>query len=192
MQRPLDDDQTLVERARERRGDLRPFEELVRRHEQKVLANCRYLAGSVEDAQDLAQEVFVKAYFGLGRFRGEASFGTWIQRIKVNHCLNFLRRRKGRDEVDVDDPLQEQHAELHVAPRAEAAAEDRDRRQRIAAALERMPETLRVALVLCDLDELPYQEIADELGIGLSATKMRIKRGREEFRRIYRDLEVER
>jgi len=184
-----DRDEALVAQARDSRGDLRPFEELVRRHEQKVLANCRYLTGSADDAEDLAQEVFVKAYFGLRRFRGESRFGTWVQRIKVNHCLNFLRRRRRHGTVDVDDPLHESEEPLQVPAAVEAVHERSDRRHRIAAALDRIPETLRLPLVMCDLDELSYQEIADQLDLGLSAVKMRIKRGREAFRSAFAELE---
>ncbi len=136
----------------------------MRRHEGKVLANCRYLTGSADDAQDLAQEVFVKAFFALKRFRGEARVGTWIQRIKVNHCLNFLRKQKNKHHVDVDDPVHESHEALQVDADAEQAVDARDRRQRIAAALDQVPETLRMPLVMCDLDEMSYQEIADSPG----------------------------
>ncbi|MEZ4388890.1 MAG: sigma-70 family RNA polymerase sigma factor [Candidatus Krumholzibacteriia bacterium] len=183
-----DPDAELVARALAAPADLRPFEDLVRRHEGKVLANCRHLTGSADDAQDLAQEVFVKAFFALKRFRGESRFGTWIQRIKVNHCLNFLRKRKNRHQVDIDDPIHEAQEALQVAPAAERRLASDDRRQLIAAALDRVPETLRVPLVMCDLDEMPYQEIADSLGLGLSAAKMRIKRGREAFRTAYEEL----
>jgi RNA polymerase sigma-70 factor (ECF subfamily) len=182
-------DEQLVAQAQAGAGrNLRPFEELVRRHEAKVLANCRYLTGSADDAQDLAQEVFVKAYFGLRRFRQDSAFGTWVQRIKVNHCLNFLRKRKAQSFVDAQDPVLEAEAPLQVAPQASANLVAADRRQIIAEALERLPLTLRVPLVMSDLDEMPYQEIADRLDLGLSAVKMRIKRGREEFRRIYAEL----
>ncbi len=184
-----DEDLPLVRRAQAQRGDLRPFEELVRRHHGQVMANCRHLSGSVDDAQDLAQEVFVKVYFGLPRFRGESRFGAWVQRVKVNHCLNFLRRKRREDWVDIADEATAAQPQLQVAPVAEAESLARDRHRRIAAALDQVPESLRVPLVMCDLDEMPYQEIADALGLGLSAVKMRIKRGREHFRQVYTQLE---
>lgn len=179
-------DEELVARAKTAAtGDTRAFENLVLRHQERTLANCRYLTGSPDDAQDLAQEVFVKAFFGLPRFAGRASFGTWVQRIKVNHCLNFLRKRKGRTFVDIQDPATEAQSELHIAPAAERAVQGEDERERIRSVLDRMPEALRVALIMRDYDDMTYQEIADALGIGLSAVKMRIKRAREEFRRLY-------
>lgn len=182
----MDSDEKLVRRAKSgAAGDLRAFEQLVLRHQDFVLANCRGMSGSAEDAQDLAQEVFVKAYFGLRRFEERSSFGSWVKRIKVNHCLNHIRKRRGKQFVDVDDPVAETESELQVAPRAEREAEARDDRARIRGVLEQLPDKLRLPLIMRDLDGMAYQEIADDLGLGLSATKMRIKRGREEFRRLY-------
>lgn len=179
-------DEKLVERARKaRKGDLRAFDELVRRHQARVRTNCRFLTGSEEDALDLSQEVFVKAYFNLQRFEGRSTFGTWVQRIKVNHCLNHIRKRKGKVFVDVEDPALGGEEALRDDARADDATRARETRERIAAVLDRMSETLRVPLLLRDLDGLSYQEIADRLGLGLSAVKMRIARAREEFRALY-------
>ncbi|HPF34668.1 sigma-70 family RNA polymerase sigma factor [bacterium] len=179
-------DEQLVERARSaRQGDLRAFDELVRRHQAKVRTNCRYLTGSEEDALDLSQEVFVKAYFNLKRFEGRSSFGTWVQRIKVNHCLNHIRKRRGKTFVDVEDPALAAEDALRDGARADDATRARETRERIGEVLDRMSETLRVPLLLRDLDGLSYQEIADRLDLGLSAVKMRIARAREEFRELY-------
>ena len=179
-------DEQLVERAKKAvQGDLRAFDELVRRHQAKVQTNARYLTGSADDAMDLAQDVFVKAFFHLRRFEGRASFGTWVQRIKVNHCLNHLRRTKGKTFVDVDDPALEAEAPMRTKLKADAAVDAEDSRERIGRTLDLMSDTLRVPLLMRDLDGLSYQEIADDLGVGLSAVKMRIKRAREEFRELY-------
>ena len=184
--RSKDSDQVLVERARRAPdGDVRAFEQLVERHQSRVLANCRYLSRSPSDAEDLAQEVFVKVYFGLSRFETRSSFRTWIQRIKVNHTLNHIKKKGGRSFVDVEDPTVEKLDELRVASTAERRIHSTDERERIGAVLDCISDTLRVPLILRDMDEFSYQEIAEFLGIGLSAAKMRIKRGREEFRRIY-------
>lgn len=176
-------DEELVERARVALdGDARPFEELVRRHQNRVMTNCRYLTRDESVAPDLAQEVFVKAFFAIDSFERRAQFGTWIQRIKVNHCLNHLRKRK-HDAVDVDDEVLADEPELKVDP--EVGPEKYAMQRRVSDALDRLPETLRVPLLLCDYDGFAYEEVADELGIGLSATKMRIKRARERFRQEY-------
>lgn len=170
----------LVKNAHE--SDLRPFEELVRRYEKKVFTNCRYISGSPADAEDLAQEVFVKVYFGLAGFEGRSSFETWVQRIKSNHCINFVTKKRV-PIVDVDEDAMANAAS--VGPSAEKNMDRAATRERIGEVLLEMSDTLRIPLVLRDMDGLAYAEIADELGIGLSSVKMRIKRGREEFRRLF-------
>lgn len=183
-----DPDETLVERARAApEGDRGAFEVLVERHQGKVLANCRYLSRSEADAEDLAQEVFIKAFFGLRRFEGRAVFRTWLQRIKVNHCLNYLKKSEGKKWVDIEDPAHAGEEALRVQPRAERVAASAGDREIIGRVLDSLPDTLRVPLVMRDMDQLSYQEIADSLRIGLSAVKMRIKRGREEFQRRFRE-----
>lgn len=186
------EDEELVEMAQTAaEGDLRAYDRLVERHQHKVLTNCRHLTRSPDDAEDLAQEVFVKAFFALPRFEGRSAFGTWVGRIKVNHCLNFLRKREGKTHVDVEDEAVHAAPELHVQPRAQRRVEAMDERARIREVLDSMSDTLRIPLLLRDLDEMSYQEIADELGIGISATKMRIKRAREEFRARYGEILAE-
>ena len=182
----LENDEILVKRAVEApQGDLRAFDELVRRHQGRVQTNCRYLSGNEEDSLDLAQEVMVKAYFNLKWFEGRSSFATWIGRIKVNHCLNHLRRQKGRSLVDLEEPGLENHQALQSKRRADEDVHSADRRAMINRILEDMPESLRVPLILRDMDGLSYQDISDKLGLGLSAVKMRIKRAREQFRGEY-------
>jgi RNA polymerase sigma-70 factor (ECF subfamily) len=166
-------------------GDTRAFEELVRRHHRRILADCRYLTRNPSDSEDLAQEVFVKAYFALRRFESRATFGHWLRRIKVNHCLNHRRREDSRRPVAIEDEELQDVEQLRVAPLAAGQLENADLRERINLILAAMPETLRLPLVLRDMDDLSYEEVAAALGIGLSAVKMRIKRAREEFRRLY-------
>ncbi len=179
-------DEQLVERSVSvAGGDVRAFELLVRRHQERILANCRYLTGSSVDAEDLAQEVFVKAFFGLRRFEGRSKFSTWLQRIKINHCLNFNQKQRNKSFVSIESPEVESRVDLQTSPRAEQNLSAADERRRIAAALDEMSESLRVSLILRDADGLSYAEIAEELDLSLSAVKMRIKRGREEFRRVY-------
>jgi RNA polymerase sigma-70 factor (ECF subfamily) len=126
--------------------------------------------------------VFLKAYFALERFEGRSAFSTWLQRIKINHCLNYLDKKKRAPSVPVDDLEQSQPTKLSVAPEAERRLRSLSDRERIGYILDGLSENLRVPRVLRDADGASYQEIADQLGIGLSAVKMRIKRAREEFR----------
>jgi RNA polymerase sigma-70 factor (ECF subfamily) len=177
----LDDQQLLDFALSAMDGDVRAFTELVRRNQAWVRANCRHITRGGEE-EDLAQEVFLKAYFGLEKFQGKASFKTWVGKIKANHCLNHLRKLNARPKAT--DELTEINEDLiAVDPKAPAALAMADEQRRIEAILDQMSDTLRVPLVLCDMDEMSYQEIADLLGLGLSAVKMRIKRARDEFRR---------
>ncbi|MGE0815414.1 MAG: RNA polymerase sigma factor [Vicinamibacterales bacterium] len=180
--RPDDPDAALVEQARlSLSGDTRAFDELVARHRRRVIANCRYLA-SADEAEDLAQEVLVKAYFALRRYERRSKFSTWLYRIKVNHCLNHRRAAKKHDgDVALDDAAPDAAA-LQVAPEAEAALEQQADVSRVRAAVARLSDTLRVPLVMRELDEMSYEEIAAAIGISLSAVKMRILRARQELR----------
>lgn len=187
-ERQPDPDAELVTRAKAAaEGDHRPFEALVSRHQEKVVANCRYMTRSAADAEDLAQDVFLKAFFGLPRFEGRSSFKSWLLRIKANHCLNHLRSQSDEKRVDLDGVGEEVPPEMHVQPMAQRLVESEDERDRIIAVLDRMSDTLRIPLIMRDMDGMAYQEIADILGVGLSAAKMRIKRARETFQKLHRE-----
>lgn len=166
-------------------GDLRAFEQLVELYRKRILADCFYLTRDEANSEDLAQEVFVKAYFALRSFEGRSSFRHWLQRIKVHHCLNHMKKYQGRGELTLDDAVSQEWEQLRVAPEADRRLELIDDRARIDIALRSMPATLRIPLVMCDMDDLSYEEIAKSLGLGLSAVKMRIKRARDYFRRVY-------
>lgn len=176
-------DEMLVDLVKQSpEDDVRGFDTLVRRHRARVVANCRFLTNQPEQAEDLAQEVFVKAYFGLRRFRGGSSFRTWVQRIKVNQCLDYLKAQRGRVFVKIDAPDVAGAPELSVPPTAERDLMRAEAYERLAGAIDALPDTLRIPLTLRDLDGLPYEEIARTLGLGLSAVKMRILRARRTLR----------
>src|SRR5262249_32031207 len=185
------EDEVLVRKAREAlEGDLRPFEQLVLRYERRMVANCRYITHDPNEAEDLAQEVMVKAFYGLRSFEGRSTFRHWLQRIKVNHCLNHLKKQEGRSYIGVEEPEAGGFDQLRVQATAEHQAEVIGERELIARILNSMTETLRLPLVLCDMDELSYEEVAKVLGISLSAVKMRIKRAREDFRSRYLNMQT--
>ncbi len=173
----------LVRDARE--GDLQAFEQLVEQHQRRILADCRYLTRDENNSEDLAQEVFVKAFFGIKNFEGKSSFRHWLQKIKVHHCLNHIKKNNGKDFLSIDEEGKEGYEQLHVPAVAQRKLEEEHSGSRVESILNALPATLRIPLVMCDMDELSYEEIAASLGIGLSAVKMRIKRAREQFRRLY-------
>jgi RNA polymerase sigma-70 factor, ECF subfamily len=186
-----DPDEELLQQAREApEGDLRAFEKLVLRYQRRVVANCRYITRDPNNAEDLAQEVLVKAFFGLRGFEGRSTFGSWLQRIKINHCLNYLKKQAGRSYVGVEERDVEEFDQLKVHATAEQQAGAISDRQLISQVLDSMSNTLRIPLLLCDMDELSYEEVAQSLRISLSAAKMRIKRAREEFRERYEKMQT--
>jgi RNA polymerase sigma factor (sigma-70 family) len=186
-----DPDEQLLQQAREApEGDLRAFEKLVLRHQRRVVANCRYITRDPNNAEDLAQEVLVKAFFGLRGFEGRSTFSSWLQRIKINHCLNYLKKQAGRSYVGVEERDVEEFDQLKVHATAEKEAGTISDRQLISQVLDSMSNTLRIPLLLCDMDELSYEEVAQSLRISLSAAKMRIKRAREEFRERYEKMQT--
>ena len=186
----LDDrDEELLQAARNAlEGDLRAFEQLIALYQKRILADCAYLTRDDANSEDLAQEVFVKAYFGLRAFEGRSSFRHWLQRIKVNHCLNHIKKKASRSEVTLDDTGSEDFNELRVEPEVSRRLESAGDRERIDAILESLPAKLRIPLIMRDMDELTYEEIAGSLNVGLSAVKMRVKRAREQFRMLYGEL----
>ena len=171
-------EEALVKAAQ--RGDEDAFEELVRRYEKKVYALSLRLCGNSEDAQEAAQEAFLSAWQGLKFFRGEASFSTWLYRLTSNAAIDLLRRRKApalslEDEeapIDLPDP----------GPTPEEAAERRELRQAIEAGLAALSVEHRQVLVLREMHQLSYEEIADVLALDVGTVKSRISRGRKKLR----------
>ncbi len=127
-----DPDHELLKAARDApEGDLRAFEQLVQQHRNRILADCRYLTGDENNSEDLAQEVFVKVFFALPGFEGRSTFRHWLQRIKVNHCLNHLKKHHGKGDVAIDEDGLEGEERLRVPAIADqeiAATEDRRRK----------------------------------------------------------------
>jgi len=184
----------LISRLRAR--ELDAFEELVAHFERSVYALCFRLLGDAEEARDAAQETFLKVYRGLGGFRGEAGLKTWIYRIAVNQAMNQQRwwRRRHRDETISLDITRGQYDTTignslpgrGRSPEAQAISSERERQ--VMSALDEIKQEYRVALILREIEELSYEEIADTLGISIGTVKSRIARGREELRRRVKDL----
>jgi len=194
--RPLEDRAELGLITRLRAADLRAFEELVTHFERPVYSLCFRLLGDAEEARDAAQETFLKVYKGLGKFRAESGLKTWIYRIAVNQAMNQQRwwRRRHRDEtVSLDLSRGESEAtlanrlpSLTASPEQEAIKSERERS--LMRALGQIKQEYRVALVLREIEELSYEEIAETLAISIGTVKSRIARGREELRRRVKDL----
>ena len=152
-------------------GRREAFDVLVERHQRQVYQLCYRFAGNHVDADDLAQEVFIRAYRGLKTFKGQASLGTWLYRIGVNVCLNKLGAKTPKPEAL--DPLLAASDE-RIASRAESTTEALLRGERavqVRAAIAKLPKKQRATLILRVYHELPHEEIAGILGSSVGAVK---------------------
>ena len=157
-------DAELVRRAQT--GDREAFDEIVRRHQRQVYQLCYRFVGNHEDASDLAQDVFVRAYKALGGFKGQSAIATWLYRIGVNVCLN----RKALKTLPVD-PMPELEPADPKGEGADAAVLRAERAREVRAAIARLPTKQRATLILRTYQDLPHDQIAEILGSSVGAVK---------------------
>jgi RNA polymerase sigma-70 factor (ECF subfamily) len=168
----------LVVAARD--GDQLAFEQLVKATYAGTYTLAFRLTGDEEDARDVVQESYLRAYRGLKRFRGDAQFTTWLYRITANCASTHLgkRARHRHDELLDDSPLADTNPDIDPEARSDATA----LRERLNVALRELPPRLRAVVVLRDVYDLPHEAIAAELGISESAAKVRLHRARRKLR----------
>jgi len=173
------DDQDLARKAAN--GDREAFEELVLTYEKKVFNIAYRMSGSYDDASELAQEAFIKVFKSINSFRADSEFGTWIYRITVNVCLDYIRKRKKQTQMIVED-LGEDDYILHNTPSREMSpgeyAEARETAREINHALEELKDEQKAMIVLRDIEGFTYNEIANMLQISEGTVKSRINRAR--------------
>jgi RNA polymerase sigma-70 factor (ECF subfamily) len=182
--RPVDVDRELVREAAAGRREA--FDELVRRHQSRIFNLALTLTGNAGDAEDLAQDAFVRAYKAIGSFRGESSFLTWLYRITVNVVRSQMDRRRRSREVAM--PQDEDGAALDVASDEAAADRALITRQIVTRALAALPEDMRIAVTLRDLHGLEYREIAEALDVPIGTVESRIFRARARLRPLLTSL----
>jgi RNA polymerase sigma-70 factor, ECF subfamily len=174
------EDRELVRRAQAQ--DKEAFEELVRRHQHRVFAVAGGILRRREDAEDIAQQVFVKAYFSLKRFDQRAAFSTWLYKITVNECWDLLRKRKVRPLVYESDLSEEQARQFGATDERTSGEPDiseklvaRERVQNLMAGLD---ERDRAMLILKEVEGFAVEEIAEILGLNANTVKVRLFRAR--------------
>lgn len=177
------DELSLVKRSQQ--GDLAAFNLLVEAYQRQIYLLCLRMLGSVEAAEDVTQDTFLTAYQHIARFRGEA-FRPWLFRIAVNACTDELRRRKRRPVLSLDpsSPDEEPFQIPDPGEGPEAHTLRGELRRTIEQALLRLPEDQRLAIVLCDVQGLSYEQIAATLKIALGTVKSRINRARARLREL--------
>ena len=185
-----DQDRALVDRARA--GDIGAFELLVRRYQGWVFTLAARMLGDRAEAEDMAQEIFLKAYRGLKTFKGASRFSTWLYAIASHHCLNHLEARRRRpllhwpatdrpDHAGKDPPaIVDRLAD--PAPPADALLEKADLTRLVQAELANLTAEHRIILVLRDIQGLSYEEIAETLRLELGTVRSRLHRARMEMR----------
>ena len=175
-------EQRLVDAARN--GDEAAFEELVRLYEKRVLALTNRMCRNPEDAAEAAQEAFISAWQGLKFFRGDSSFSTWLYRLASNACVDLLRR-EGRHQTAAGPSLNDEEANIDVADTAATpheAAEQQELRELIEEGLQALSPDHRQVLILREMHQLSYDEIAQSLDIDVGTVKSRISRARKQLR----------
>jgi RNA polymerase sigma-70 factor, ECF subfamily len=183
-ERSLDPDYSLVTRCLS--GDETAWEELVRLHTRRIYGLCYRFTGSDSEAQDLTQEVFVRIFRTLKTFRAtEGSFATWLARVSRNLLIdNYRRTRQDRVTDSIEEQLPVLEEGVAGSLRPDAVLAGREASELLQAALQKLSPDLREAVILRDLQELEYREIADLLGIPEGTVKSRINRGRAELARV--------
>jgi RNA polymerase sigma-70 factor, ECF subfamily len=170
----------LVASARE--GDRAAFDELVRRTYVDTYTLAMRLTANEEDARDVVQESYLRAWKGIKRFRGDAQFSTWMYRITANAAATLVqqRRRRRAESLDtVDEPI-----DTSIEGQPEAAAESAIGLEDLARAVAALPPKLRSTVVLKDVYGLSHEAIAEDLGISVAAAKVRLHRGRKRLRDV--------
>jgi RNA polymerase sigma-70 factor (ECF subfamily) len=174
-------DAALIERCL--RQDNAAWDEIMGRYRRRVFHIAYKFTGKHDQAEDLTQEIFLKLFRSLDKFNRDADFGTWLTSVARNYCIDHYRASKREREVMVEDLLAFDQA-VSSSGNPQRRLEESDRRSFLRAGLERLPDKLREAVVLRDLQGLSYQEMADRLGLPEGTVKSRINRGREELARL--------
>ena len=180
----------LVKRAR--KGDLAAYDELVRRYQERIYATVYHMTANHEDANDLAQEAFIKAFQALKSFKGGSSFYTWVYRIAVNKTINFLKQRKNRTQMSLDDlDFNAEHDPDFVAlisektPRREVSLAELQ--EKLNAAMQKLSESHRMVVVLHDVQGLSHEEAAKIMDCNVGTVRSRLFYARQQLQAYLSD-----
>lgn len=190
-----EDDANLVKRSQ--KGDRAAFNELVRRHQKRIYNLCYRILGNREEAEDVAQEVFITVYKSLKDFRGDSALTTWIHTITTNHCKNrlkYLKRRRYFQTNSIDDIVETNEGDMkreYASDEFYSPEEELEHSEagiEIEKAINELEDEYKIVIVLRDVQGLSYQEIADILDLKEGTVKSRIHRARLELQAKLRHL----
>lgn len=178
------DDRKLVRLAQS--GDLEAYDDLVRRYQERIYATVYHMTSNHEDANDLAQDAFIKAYQALKSFKGDSSFFTWVYRIAVNKTINFLKQRKNKTQMSLNDlDFHAEHDPDLIAlisektPRREAGLAELQ--EKLNAALQKLSEVHRLVVTLHDVQGLSHDEIGKIMGCNTGTVRSRLFYARQQL-----------
>ncbi len=184
------DDETLV--ARTQRGDASAFDVLVQRYKERLYATVYHMTSNHEDANDLVQDAFIKAYHSIQGFKGHSSFYTWVYRIAVNRTINFLKRRKNKNQYsldDVDSSIQTDPDFLemmsHVTPRREAGLIELH--EKLNEALQKLSDAHRAVVTMHDVHGLTHADIAQVMNCSEGTVRSRLFYARQQLQGLLAD-----
>src|SRR5262249_24852660 len=182
---PVSDELALVDAAKA--GDVGAFEELIRRYDRNVFRIAQHITQNREDAEDVVQDAFFKAYSNLGQFQGQSKFYTWLVRIAVNEALMKLRRRRPERTVSLDEDVKTEDDSVprevdDWSPNPEQQYSQAELREILDKTLHRLPATFRTVFVLRDVEGLSTEETAEALELSIPAVKSRLLRARLQLR----------
>lgn len=164
-------------------GNISAFDEIVRKYQKKVYGLARKILGNHDDADDVAQEVFIKLYYSLNDFKGESSLFTWIYRITVNECNNVLRKKKIKEFVQIDEIMNL----LKFSQTPEQELVDKERKNLIERAMEKLPPKQRAVFVMRFFDELDYEQISKILNKPIGTLKANYFHAVKKIQRFIKD-----
>ena len=187
---PQIDEMELVKRARH--GDLESYDELVKRYQERIYATIYHMTSNHEDANDLAQEAFIKAFHALKSFKGGSSFYTWVYRIAVNKTINFLKQRKNKAQMSLDDlDFNVEHNPDLVAlisdktPRREVNLAELQ--EKLNGAMQKLSEPHRLVVTLHDVQGLSHEEIAKIMDCNIGTVRSRLFYARQQLQAYLSD-----
>ncbi len=173
-------DDILVQQSKS--GNIDAFDELIKRYESKIYTVAYKFTGNHADANDLAQETFIRVYQSLPSFRGDSSFATWIYRIASNVCRDELRRQQRRKKISLDEMMSQPGGNLSLADDGvspEVSLEKSELQRAVQRCLNTLSDEQRLILIMREIQELSYDEIAAALDCSLGTVKSRLNRSRQ-------------
>ncbi len=181
---PVEDDATLIRRVQ--KGELRAYDELIRKYQERIYATVYHMTSNHEDASDLTQETFIKAFQALKSFKGDSSFFTWVYRIAVNRTINFLKQRKNRTHLSLNDlDFNAEHDPDLVSlisektPRREVNLAELQ--EKLNAAMQKLSEDHRLVVTLHDIQGLPHEEIGRIMDCNVGTVRSRLFYARQQL-----------